>query len=93
MNESSSEDDIDQITTEMEQDHEQISEEPTSHITEVENASCRVYCVSDIHTDHKRNWKIITSWKQEHYNRETGTIKSHDRVALRQDSNTISNTI
>lgn len=56
-----------------------------THYEEVQSADyCRVFSVSDIHTDHKENVEVIKLWEQLDFSRTSGTMCidiSHSRRA------------
>ncbi len=66
--------DEDELSDQQQQQLQQLQqeEEPLPLDTK-----CRVFAVSDIHTDHKSNMKMIRGWQDNNgkYNRETGIFK------------------
>jgi len=41
---------------------------------ENETNTCRVFCVSDIHTDHPENWTLIENWDANQFNKQTDIL-------------------
>jgi hypothetical protein len=42
--------------------------------SDVQTTGIRVFSVSDIHTDHRENWDLITSWSPSSYSTQTDVL-------------------